>query len=231
MDMRVATTPTLQRSEPPILYVGTPVVLISSLNEDGSPNLAPMSSAFWLGWRGVLGLDRSSKTVANMLRTKECVLNLPSVTQAGAVDRIALTTGSEVLPPHKVARGYRFEKDKFGTAGLTPIASETIGPPRARQCPIQMEAVVEHIYEMSENDPAFRGRRILFELRIQRVFVDSSILADGEPNRIDPDKWRPLIMSFQKLYGLSDSQARGSRLSQIPEALYKHVDIERSRSA
>lgn len=231
MDMRVATTPTLQRSEPPILYVGTPVVLISTSNEDGSPNLAPMSSAFWLGWRGVLGLDRSSKTVANMLRTKECVLNLPSVAQADAVDRIALTTGSEVLPPHKVARGYRFEKDKFGTAGLTPMASETIDPPRAKECPIQMEAVVEHTYEMSDNDPAFRGRRILFELRIQRVFADASILADGEPDRIDPDKWRPLIMSFQKLYGLSDRQARTSRLSQIPEALYKHVDIERSRSA
>ncbi|HZR73549.1 flavin reductase family protein [Bradyrhizobium sp.] len=230
MDMRVATTPTLQRSEPPILYVGTPVVLISTSNEDGLPNLAPMSSAFWLGWRGVLGLDRSSKTVANMLRTKECVLNLPSVAQADAVDRIALTTGSEVLPPHKVARGYRFEKDKFGTAGLTPIASETIDPPRAKECPIQMEAVVEHTYEMSDNDPAFRGRRILFELRIQRVFADSSILADGEPDRIDPDKWRPLIMSFQKLYGLSDRQARTSRLSQIPEPLYKHVDIERSRS-
>jgi flavin reductase (DIM6/NTAB) family NADH-FMN oxidoreductase RutF len=31
--------------EPPILYLGTPVVLISTLNEDGSANLAPMSSA------------------------------------------------------------------------------------------------------------------------------------------------------------------------------------------
>ena len=93
-----------------------------------------------------------------------------------------------------------------------------------------MEAVVEHTYEMSENDPAFRGRRILFELRIQRVFVEPSILADGDPNRIDPDKWRPLMMSFQKFFGLADRQAQASRLSQIPEALYKSVDIERSRS-
>lgn len=230
MDMEVATTSMLQRSEPPILYVGTPVVLISTCNEDGSPNLAPMSSAFWLGWRGVLGLDRSSKTVANMLRTNQCVLNLPSVAQVDAVDRIALTSGSEVLPPHKLARGYRFEKDKFGTAGLTPIASETVDPPRAGECPIQMEAVVEHIYEMSENDPASRGRRILFELRIQRVFVDPSILAEGDPNRVDPDKWKPLIMSFQKFFGLADRQVQASRLSQIPEALYKSADIERSRN-
>jgi len=30
-----------------VLYFGTPVVLISSRNEDGCANLAPMSSAFW----------------------------------------------------------------------------------------------------------------------------------------------------------------------------------------
>ena len=230
MDMRVAAAPPLQRNEPPILYVGTPVVLISTCNEDGSANLAPMSSAFWLGWRGVLGLDRSSKTVANMIRTKQCVLNLPSVAQVEAVDRIALTSGTEILPPHKIARGYRYEKRKFEIAGLTPIASETVEPPRAMECPVQMEAVVEHSYNMSEDAPSSRGRRILFEVRIQRVFVDPSILADGEPNRIDPDKWRPLIMSFQKFYGLADRQAHGSRLSQVAEALYKGADLERSRS-
>jgi flavin reductase (DIM6/NTAB) family NADH-FMN oxidoreductase RutF len=57
------------RSEPAILYFGTPVVLISSVNEDGSYNLAPMSSAFWLGWRSILGLAGMSKTPQNMRRT------------------------------------------------------------------------------------------------------------------------------------------------------------------
>ncbi|HZS62761.1 MAG TPA: hypothetical protein VFA43_26105, partial [Gemmatimonadaceae bacterium] len=65
-------------SEPSILYFGTPVVLISSQNEDGSANLAPMSSAWWLGWRCVLGLNATSKTTLNMIRTGQCVLNLPS---------------------------------------------------------------------------------------------------------------------------------------------------------
>jgi len=66
------TTPTHARIEPGILYLGTPVVLISTLNEDGSANLAPMSSAFWLGWRAVLGLAARSKTAQNMVRTREC---------------------------------------------------------------------------------------------------------------------------------------------------------------
>ena len=30
-------------------YLGTPVVLVGTVNENGSFNLAPMSSAFWLG--------------------------------------------------------------------------------------------------------------------------------------------------------------------------------------
>jgi hypothetical protein len=75
------------RSETPLLYFGTPVVLISTVNEDGSYNLAPMSSAFWLGWRAILGLDVTSKTTANMIRTGECVLNLPSDSGVAGGDR------------------------------------------------------------------------------------------------------------------------------------------------
>lgn len=41
--------------DPAILYFGTPVVLIGSTNEDGSYNLAPMSSAWWVGWRCISG--------------------------------------------------------------------------------------------------------------------------------------------------------------------------------
>ena len=73
--------------EPPILYLGTPVVLISTLNEDGTANLAPMSSAWWLGWRCMLGLQTASQTPQNMMRTGQCVLNLPTVEQVHAVDQ------------------------------------------------------------------------------------------------------------------------------------------------
>src|SRR5208282_410554 len=110
--------------EPSILYFGTPVVLISTMNEDGSANIAPMSSAFWLGWRGVLGLASSSKTTENMMRTGECVLNLPSVNEVGAVNRLARLTGSNPVPASKVAKGYAYEPRKFETAGLTRAPSE-----------------------------------------------------------------------------------------------------------
>ncbi len=57
--------------EPAVLYLGTPVVLITTQNEDGSANISPMSSAWWLGWSCMLGLDASSKTTMNLVRTGE----------------------------------------------------------------------------------------------------------------------------------------------------------------
>jgi flavin reductase (DIM6/NTAB) family NADH-FMN oxidoreductase RutF len=215
-------------TEPAILYLGTPVVVISTVNEDGSCNLAPMSSAFWLGWRCLLGLDASSKTPANLIRTGECVLNLPSDAQVAAVNRLALTTGSNPVPPRKQKRGYRYEPDKLGVSGFTVEPSHTVKPPRVRECPIQLEAVVESVRDLAEGDAALRGRTKIFEVRIQRVHADEALLMEGKGDHIDPDKWRPLIMSFQKFYGLAPGQLLPSRLGQVPEKLYRSPDVDRA---
>ncbi len=215
--------------EPGILYFGTPVVLISSENEDGSANLAPMSSAFWLGWRAMLGLGARAKTAQNLLRTRECVLNLPSDALAAAVDRLALTTGADPVPPGKVSRGYFHVADKFSRAGLTPVASETVSPPRVAECPVAMEAVVEAVHPVADEDPSQRGGIVAIEVRVQRVFVHGDIRVPGSSDRIDPDAWRPLIMSFQKLYGLGP-QVHPSTLARIPERLYRGPDIDRARA-
>jgi len=116
----------LVKSEPAILYFGTAVVLVSTINEDGSYNVAPMSSAFWLGWRCVLGLAAVSQTPKNMLRTRECVLNLASADNVEAVNRLARTTGTDPVPEVKVQRGYRYVREKFEQAELTPVLSTLI---------------------------------------------------------------------------------------------------------
>jgi len=217
-------------SEPSILYFGTPVALISTVNEDGSYNLAPMSSIFWLGWRCMLGLGARSKTPQNMIRTRECVLNLPSVDQVAGVNRLARTTGSNPVPAHKQQKGYRYEGDKFGISGFTPVASETVTAPRVLECPVQLEAVVEGTHYLADDDPNQRGNIVCLEVRIQRVHLEESILMDGNPNRVDPDKWRPLIMSFQKFYGLDPHQVHESTLAQIPEHTYRSPDVDRART-
>jgi flavin reductase (DIM6/NTAB) family NADH-FMN oxidoreductase RutF len=218
-----------QTSEPSILYFGTPVALLSTTNEDGSYNLAPMSSIFWLGWRCVLGLAAPSKTTQNILRTGQCVINLPSMNQVAGVNLLARTTGSNPVPEGKLRKGYRYEKDKFGIAGFTPVPSERVAAPRVLECPVQLEAVVEAVHGLAENDPVQKGRIVTIEMRIQRVHLEESIVMEGNPNRVDPNKWRPLIMSFQEFYGLGP-KLHDSTLANISETLYQTPDIEKART-
>ncbi len=206
--------------DPAILYFGTPVVLVSSTNPDGSPNLAPMSSAWWLGRSCMLGFGARSQTPQNILRTGECVLNLPSVSEVAAVDRLARTTGSDPVPPHKAAMGYRHERDKFDVAGLTPLASHTVAPPRVAECPVHLEATLEGVHPLAVRDDARRGNLLALEVRITRVHVHESIRMAGYEHRIDPARWRPLIMSFQQFFGLGE-MVHPSRLAEIPESAYR----------
>src|ERR1700743_952922 len=146
------------QSNPSILYFGTPVVLIGTKNENGTDNLAPMSSIFWLGWRCVIGLAAASKTTQNLMRNRQCVLNLPSVNEVAAVNRLAKTTGSNPVPEGKLLKGYRYEPDKFEIAGLNKLPSHLVEPPRVAECPVQMEATVEAVHGLAEGDADMRGK-------------------------------------------------------------------------
>jgi flavin reductase (DIM6/NTAB) family NADH-FMN oxidoreductase RutF len=212
-------------SKSPILYFGTPVVLISTVNENGTYNVAPMSSAFWLGWRCVIGMAASSKTTENLTRTKQCVLNLPSVAEVGAVNRLAMLTGSYPVPEGKRLKGYRFEPNKFEIANLTPQRAVCVAAPRVLECPVQLEAEVVAIHPLAAHDEVQRGKIVSMELKVIKIHLEEHILMDGNPDKIDPDKWRPLLMSFQQFYGLSE-QVHISALAQIPEHLYKTSDLE-----
>jgi flavin reductase (DIM6/NTAB) family NADH-FMN oxidoreductase RutF len=212
-------------SNPSILYFGTPVVLVSTLNEDGTSNLAPISSVFWLGYRCMIGVSAASKTAENLLRTRECVLNLPSVEQVAGVNRLALTTGSDPVPAGKASRGYRHEPDKWRRSGFTPLPSSLVDTPRIYECPVQLEASLAAIHPIGADAGAANIRILSFELKIIRVHLHESILVDGQPNHVDPDKWRPLMMSFQQFYGLGE-RVHSSTLAQVPEHLYRTADTE-----
>jgi flavin reductase (DIM6/NTAB) family NADH-FMN oxidoreductase RutF len=205
--------------EPSILYVGTPVVLISTLNEDQTVNVAPMSSAWWLGWNCMLGLGKGAQTSSNLLRERECVLNLPSEQMVGAVNKLARLTGSPAVSPWKQSVGYRFEKDKLGVAGLSTRPSSSVSVPRIHECPIQLEAVLETTRPFG-NGPESTPDAYAIEVRVVHAHVDQSILVPGRANHIDPDQWRPLIMSFCRFYGLG-AEVFPSTLAEISEEAYR----------
>jgi flavin reductase (DIM6/NTAB) family NADH-FMN oxidoreductase RutF len=207
--------------EPSILYFGTPVVLLSTLNEDGSANLAPMSSVWWLGWNCMLGLGAKGHTAENLLREKEAVLNLPSAAMAGRVDKLARLTGSNPVPPRKAAMGYRHEKEKFAVADLTAVPSERVGPPRVQESPIQLEIVLEATHPFGTR-PDKPTTALAFEMRVVRAYAEPAILVPGVKNHIDPDRWRPLLMSFCQFYGLGEKVGY-STLAEISEEAYRPV--------
>jgi flavin reductase (DIM6/NTAB) family NADH-FMN oxidoreductase RutF len=169
--------------EPKILYFGTPVMLISTLNEDGTPNLAPLSCCWTLGWTAILGLVAATKTLENLERERECVLNIPGPKLWEAVKRLAPLTGKNPVPESK-AHQFHFEKDKFGTAGLTPMESELVAPPRVRECRLQFEAQLRRIQEMSDPRLQGLGSAAYAEVGVVRVHARRDVVL-GE-RHIDP---------------------------------------------
>ena len=158
------------------------------------------------------------------------MLNLPSADLVSNVDRLAMTTGSDPVPGYKQAMGFQHVADKFGRAGLTPLASELVSPPRVAECAVQLEAELSATTPFGIGNPRIRTQISAIEVRIVRVHVAPSIQISGEPDRIDPDRWRPLIMSFRQFYGLSD-KLHPSRLSEFPEVLFKPPAFRRKGTA
>ena len=206
--------------ELPILYFGTPVAIISTLNEDGSPNLAPMSSVWWLGQSCMLGLGAASKTSENLLRERECVVNLPSALQVGHVDRLALTTGRDPVPEYKSKMGYEYVPDKFEIAGLTAMPSQVVAPPRVKECPVQLEGIIYQAHPFGKQVNANA-----FEVHIERVHVDEGLLFETGGERLDPLRWNPLIMSFREFFGIG-RQVHTSRLASFPEAMFRRPKVQ-----
>jgi len=157
----------------------------------------------------MLGLGQMGQTSDNLIRTRECVINLPSEDLVTLVDRLALTTAKNPVPERKRQWGYRYEPDKFGIAGFTAVESESVAPPRVRECPVQMEGIVHDFRSFFKNVNAN-----VFEVHIVKLHVDEKLLVgDGPRPHIDPARWRPLIMSFCRFFGLG-GEVHPSRLAE-----------------
>ena len=205
---------------PAIHYWGTPVVILSTTNPDGTTNLAPMSSAWWLGQHCILGLAAESQTTLNLKRTKQCVLNLTSENMAPQINALAKTSGRQDLSPFKQAAGYRYVKDKFEIAKLTPVASELVEPPRVGECEVQMEAGLVAVHEMNSDEEDKAGFFLALEVKILRVHAEESLLQKENKKRVNADSWKPMMNIFQHLYG-SGAKLQPSTLAEIDEDMYR----------
>lgn len=176
---------------PSVLYFGTPVALISTVNPDGSTNLSPISSLWALGTTYALGLGTEGHAISNIRRVPELVINLAEAAMVPAIERIAPTTGSDPVPPNKRTL-YRHEPDKWVVGGLSPVLSDTVAPQRVGESPVQMEAIAVDVSPVDVD-------AVIVQARITRVHVRDDLVQPGT-SYLDLDRWRPLYYTFRHYY-------------------------------
>ena len=167
------------------IIVPRPVALVSTLDRNGVPNLAPFSfftgvgsnpptvlfcpvvRSAAVGGAGTDGLpDLRKDTLRNVEETGEFVINVVSE----AISDAANATAAEVPP----------DVDEFVLSGLTPRASEVVRPARVAESPAQMECKLLQVIYTSRQPGA--GVIVLGE--IVRFHVLESLVDDF---RVDPD--------------------------------------------
>lgn len=189
---------------PSILYYGTPVIILSTLNEDGSTNLSPLSSSWALGDCLVLGIGTQGKAYENLCHRPECVINLPDASMWRNVEALGRTTGSFPVPEAKRKMGYTSCQDKFSAAELTSQHSVQVAPNKIAECPLQIEAVVQHM-----RTPEHTPYMAIVEVKAVKVHAHPHLIS--EVNKIDPEQWHPLIYNFRNYYGLGERQGENFR--------------------
>lgn len=178
---------------PPVLYFGTPVILLTTTNRDGTSNITPMSSAWALADRIVLGLASAGHGAANLLQRRDCVINVACARLWKQVERIARLTGRPDVPAHKARLGYTYAPDKFARGGFTPVRADTVRAARIRECPLQIEA------SLLAAHGDFHGiceSPVTFEIQVQRVHAHRDIVIP-DSHHIDVTRWQPLLYVFR----------------------------------
>lgn len=191
----------LKTIRPRILYFGTPVALITTTDQYGHPNIGPISSVWALGYKLVLGLGCNGKTFNNLISQKQCVVNIPSKNLQQNIERIARLTGADPVPEDKKAL-YKHEPDKFTAGGFSAINSQIVSPPAIKECPIQLEAILEQ-YSIIEFRPDGNPDVAAVTVKVVKVRVHENIVTGN--NHIDPAKWSPLIYNFRHYFGLGEA--------------------------
>lgn len=195
---------------PSILYFGTPVALVTTVDEVGQPNITPMSSVWALGDRLVLGLSQSSAGARNLQRAGECVVNMACAGQWASVEAISRTTGRADVPEYKREIGYDYEPDKFSLGGFTALPAVDVRAPRIAECPLQFEArvVSRHaaVHVEGNEEPGF----VIFETLVLRTHAHREIVRPGT-QRIDTSAWKPLLYVFRHYFGTGPRLAQNFR--------------------
>lgn len=170
---------------PKTLLFPTPVLMIGSYDQDGKANL--MNAA----WGGIcnsqppsvaVSLRKATYSHGGIMARKAFTVGIACESLLTEADYVGMTSGRNV--------------DKFAVTGLTPVKSELVDAPYAREFPLVLECRLLHVFEL--------GLHTQFVGEIVDVKADKEVLADdGLP---DIMKIRPLIYDtgHKGYYGIGE---------------------------
>lgn len=177
-----------------------PIAVISTLNIDGTNNLAPFSFFTGVSAKPFIvafcPMIKSSTgefkdTVKNILREKEFVLNFCTEHNYEKVN----LASTELV----------YGDDEYKFAGLTPIDSEVVKAKRMKESPIHFECVFRDM--LCYGKEAGSGSLITGEVKL--VHIDEAILKDG---KIVTDLYKPVARGAGNDWFKSDSKFELERL-------------------
>lgn len=163
--------------------VPRPIGWITTLSADGVVNLAPFSffnllsydPPFVLFSAGVHESDGGRKdTVANVEATGEFVYNM--------------ATWAQREPMNQTARIVERGVDELAAAGLAPLPSRLVRPPRVAGSPVQFECRLHQVVRLPGRTPAAEHSVVIGQVVAVHI-DDDALTADG---RVDIVKIRPI---------------------------------------
>lgn len=161
-----------------------PIAFVSTISPNGVTNLAPFSYfngvssdppvvTIAVTWRR----SGEKDTLRNIEATGELVINIVTENIAAQMN----TTSGD----------YPYEVSEFELAGLTPLPSQLVKPPRVAESPVHFECRLLQVVRVGEPATAI----VLAEIVL--VHADESVLTNGAP---DPHKLQPVARLGGNLY-------------------------------
>jgi flavin reductase (DIM6/NTAB) family NADH-FMN oxidoreductase RutF len=144
-----------------------PIGWISSRSADGVRNLAPYSFFNLINYRPPLIAFSSQgwkDSVANIAATREFVWNLATRDQAEAMNASAATVGADV--------------DEFALAGLDPVASTLVAPPRVGGSPVAFECRLTQLIRLETKEGTALDQWLVIGEAVG-IHIDTALIDDG----------------------------------------------------
>ena len=169
--------------------------VVSTINTNRSPLLSAIVPVVIYGLRVTVDLPWQSTTANNLMRTGECVINLPGAETIDAIKCLAQTVTSIDFNFSQVVVGGRLTP-----AHLTLVPSEAVSALRALECPMQLEARIEGSIDMMARERIVPlDKSLTFGLNVLRVHLDASVVLSGA----HPNMWTPLMTCLREAYRTS----------------------------